>query len=168
VSTTFLLQLALPLSFPQRREPPPPSPPLPHTCTLFPYLPAQPLHAGTSFHTQSPELFPSPAAGLTATTAALLTRLPTHVHYALTAANSAELTRLWPTDRARTHFNSISSRPGSMWLDAVPYAPSLRLDDQSFQTQTASAWECTRSPPLARAGRAPAATQSRTTTSRTP
>jgi hypothetical protein len=29
--------------------------------------------------------------------------------------------------------HSISTRPGSMWLDAVPYAPSLRLSDQAFQ-----------------------------------
>jgi hypothetical protein len=36
-----------------------------------------------------------------------------------------------------------------------------------FRTQAASTWECAHSPPLARAGRVPAATSSRTTTSRT-
>jgi hypothetical protein len=75
---------------------------------------------------------PLPAEGLTATTAAKLTRLPTQVRNALTAANRAELTRLWPTNRARALLNGISSWPGSMLLDAVLYAPSLRMDDQSF------------------------------------
>jgi hypothetical protein len=49
-----------------------------------------------------------------------LTRLPTQVRNALTAAKGAEWTRLWPADRARAPLHSICSRPGSMWLDAVP------------------------------------------------
>jgi hypothetical protein len=133
VSETYLLQRALPLSFPQRREPPPPSPPPPPTCTPFTAHISAPYACWHFLHTQFPELCPSPAQGLTAATAAQLARLPIQVHNALTAANRAELIHLWPTDRAQALLNSISSRPGSMWLDAVPYAPSLRLDDQSFQ-----------------------------------
>jgi hypothetical protein len=69
-----------------------------------------------------------------AATAAQLTQQPTQGRNTLTAANRADLTHLLPTDRARTLLNSISSRPGSMWLDAVLYAPSLCLDDQSFKS----------------------------------
>jgi hypothetical protein len=84
-------------------------------------------------HTQFPDLCPSPAEGFTAATAAQLTSFPTQVRNAFTATNRAELTRLWPNDRAQALRNSICSRPDSMWHDAVPYAPSLRLDDQSFE-----------------------------------
>jgi hypothetical protein len=65
--------------------------------------------------------------------AAQLTRLPIQDCNALTAANRAKLTPLWLTDRAQALLKSIYSWTGSMWLDAVPYAPSLRLDDESFQ-----------------------------------
>jgi hypothetical protein len=84
-------------------------------------------------HTQFPDLCPSRAEGLTAATAAQLTRMPTEVRNALTAANRAEPGRVWPSDRARALLNNIFSRSGSMWLDAVPYVSSLRLVDQSFQ-----------------------------------
>jgi hypothetical protein len=80
-------------------------------------------------HTHFPELCPSPAEGLTAATAAQLTWLPTQVRNALTAANRAELTRLWPAHRARALLHSIFSHPGSMLVDGEPYTPSLRLDD---------------------------------------
>jgi hypothetical protein len=80
-----------------------------------------------------PRTVPFTGRGLDGRYFAQLTRLPTQVRNALTAANRADLNHLWPSDMARALLNSISSRPGSMWLDAVPYAPSLRLEDQSFQ-----------------------------------
>jgi hypothetical protein len=76
-------------------------------------------------HAKFPYLCPSLAKGLTAATGAQLTRLPTQVRNAHTAANRAELMHLWHTDRSRALLNSICSRPGRMWLDAVPYTPSL-------------------------------------------
>jgi hypothetical protein len=97
--------------------------------------------------THFPELCASLAEVFTAATAAQLARLPTQVHNTLTAANRAELTRLWPTDRAWALLNVTSSRPGSMWLHAVPFAPPCAWMINHFRTQAASAWECTRSPP---------------------
>jgi hypothetical protein len=84
-------------------------------------------------HTHFPEQCRSRAEGLTAVAAAQLTRLPTQVRDALTDGNRAELTRLWRTDVTQARLNSFFIRPGSMWLDAVPYTLSLRLDDQPFQ-----------------------------------
>jgi hypothetical protein len=80
-----------------------------------------------------PDHCPSPTDGLSAPAASQLALLPASVHRELHAASRAELTRFWPTDRARALLHSISTRPGSMWLDVVPYAPFLRLDDQAFQ-----------------------------------
>jgi hypothetical protein len=90
------------------------------------------------------------------------------VRKALTAAIGAELMHVWPTGRASALLNNISSRPGSMWLDAVPYAPALRLDVQSYQDEGRVRMGVRTFFSLARAGRTPAAIPSRTTTSRMP
>jgi hypothetical protein len=105
------------------------------TTHLHPFhAPASDISACWHFlQNQLPDLCPSPGKGFTSVTATKLTRLPTQARDAHTAANRAELTSLWPTDRARALLDSISRRPGSMWLDAVPFAPSVSLDDQSFQ-----------------------------------
>jgi hypothetical protein len=104
---------------------------------------------------------------LTAATAWQLTRLPTKVLDVLTVASRAELTRPWPTDRARSLLDSIFSRPGSMWRDAVPCPPLPAWMINHPGTKAAYAWECAPSPPFARAGRDPAAKLSKTTTLRT-
>jgi hypothetical protein len=86
--------------------------------------------------------------------------VPTHVRIALDTASCAKLMHFWPTDcaQAQTFLHSISTRLGSMWLNAVPCAPSSAWVASHARTPVASARGCTCSPPLATAGRALAAT----------
>jgi hypothetical protein len=124
VSATFQLQRVLPLSCPVQREQPLPT--AAYHLHSFP-APASAALASCHFlHAHFPELCPSPAEGFTHTTTAQLTRLPTQVLRVLDAASRAELMDLWPTDCARALLHRISTRPDSLWLDAIPYAPSLR------------------------------------------
>jgi hypothetical protein len=93
-------------------------------------------------HTQFPKLCPSPAKGSTATTATQLTQLPTQVCNALTAANRAELTRLWPTDRPRPSSIASPAGPaarGSMRCRTPPLSAWMI---NQFRTRAASTWEC--------------------------
>jgi hypothetical protein len=141
------------------------------TETVVPNVAVKPLHAVTlQRSTQSRQTKPfhkgslyasqivvfqilSSVCGFSPTAAAQLLQLPTLVRRGLNTASHEELTRLWPTDQVLLH--SISSRPGSMWPDAVPFPPSLCLDDMSFQDPGSRSHPgARRSPASAMAGRA--------------
>jgi hypothetical protein len=84
-------------------------------------------------HSRFPDQCPPPADGFCVPAGPQHAPLPTLIRCALHTASQAELLRLYPIDRAQALQSSILDQPGSMWLDAVPYAPSLRLSDQAFQ-----------------------------------
>jgi hypothetical protein len=79
------------------------------------------------------DLCPRPTAGFSAPAAAQLAQLLALERRALHKADHAELVRRILADRSRDFLRSISTRPGSVWLDAIPYPPSIRLGDQAFQ-----------------------------------
>jgi hypothetical protein len=70
------------------------------------------------------------------------------------AADKELLFAIEPGDHNRALLHSLSSYPGSTWLDTLPVAPCLRLDDQAFQddagmrlgvrdfTSVSQAWHC--------------------------
>jgi hypothetical protein len=71
-------------------------------------------------HSRFPGLFPPSTDVFSAQAAKQLALLPTLVCRALHTASQAELLSLWPTDTTPALLHSISTRPDSMWLDAVP------------------------------------------------
>ena len=86
----------------------------------------------TALLQQFPSLCPQAEQSLTQAHLHRLISAQSTVRHLVAEQRSAALFRLLPHEEDQARLHSVSSAPGSAWLEAIPYAPQLRIPCTAF------------------------------------